>query len=42
RKRAVVDFDIHAEMWAQPLPMELFLRSQVDLTTGELSLDSRT
>jgi type VI secretion system protein ImpF len=42
RKRAVVDFDIHAEMWAQPLPIELFLRSQVDLTTGELSLDSRT
>ncbi len=41
RKRAVVDFDIHAELWAQPLPMELYLRSQVDLTTGELSLDSR-
>ena len=42
RKRAVVDFDIHAEMWAQPLPMELYLRSQVDLTTGELTLDNRT
>lgn len=42
RKRAVVDFDIHADMWAQPLPMELYLRSQVDLITGELSLDSRT
>ncbi|UTH47141.1 type VI secretion system baseplate subunit TssE [Loktanella salsilacus] len=41
RKRAVVDFDIHADMWAQPVPMELYLRSQVDLITGELSLDSR-
>ncbi len=41
RKRAVVDFDIRADMWAQPLPMELYLRSQVDLVTGELSLDSR-
>ncbi|TMM54130.1 type VI secretion system baseplate subunit TssE [Sulfitobacter sabulilitoris] len=41
KRQSVIDFDIHAEMWAQPLPMELYLRSQVDLTTGELSLDSR-
>ena len=37
---SVVDFDIRADMWAQPLPMELYLRSQVDLTTGHLSLES--
>lgn len=37
--RAVVTFDIAAEMWAQPLPMELYLRSQVDITTGELRLE---
>ncbi|MGB3246760.1 MAG: type VI secretion system baseplate subunit TssE [Sulfitobacter sp.] len=36
---SVVDFDIRADMWAQPLPMELYLRSQVDLTTGHLSLE---
>lgn len=42
RKRPVVDFDIQAELWAQPLPMELYLRSQIDLTTGALSLDKRT
>ncbi|MCF7699894.1 type VI secretion system baseplate subunit TssE [Loktanella sp. M215] len=42
RGRPVVDFDIHAELWAQPLPMELYLRSQIDLTTGALSLDKRT
>ena len=35
----VVTFDIAAEMWAQPLPLELYLRSQVDITTGELRLE---
>lgn len=35
----LVNFDIRADMWAQPLPMELYLRSQVDVTTGELQLE---
>ncbi len=35
----VVTYDIAAEMWAQPLPLELYLRSQVDVTTGELKLE---
>lgn len=35
----VVTFDIAADMWAQPLPMELYLRSEVDITTGELRLE---
>ena len=38
-RNAVVTFDIRADMWAQPLPMELYLRSQVDVTTGELALE---
>jgi len=38
---AIFDFDIHADMWAQPLPMELYLRSQVDVTTGHLTLERR-
>lgn len=37
RQTSIV-FDIIAEMWAQPLPMELYLRSEVDMTTGELHL----
>jgi type VI secretion system protein ImpF len=37
--QTIVTFDIAAEMWAQPLPMELYLRSQVDITTGELRLE---
>jgi type VI secretion system protein ImpF len=27
-------FDIEAELWAQPLPLRLFLRTAVDLETG--------
>jgi type VI secretion system protein ImpF len=37
--QSMVTFDIAAEMWAQPLPMELYLRSEVDVTTGELRLE---
>lgn len=36
---SVVSFDIRADMWAQPLPIELYLRSSVDVTTGELELE---
>lgn len=38
-RTSVVTFDIRADMWAQPMPMELYLRSQVDVTTGELQLE---
>lgn len=40
-RETIVSFDIRADMWAQPMPMELFLRSQVDITTGELTLERR-
>ena len=33
-----VSFDIRADMWAQPMPLELYLRSQVDVTTGQTQL----
>ena len=35
----VVSFDIRADMWAEPIPIELYLRSSVDMTTGEVSLE---
>jgi type VI secretion system protein ImpF len=35
----LINYDIVADMWAQPVPMELYLRSQVDLASGELSLE---
>lgn len=37
----MVVFDIHAEMWADPMPIELYLRSEVDFTTGELKLENQ-
>ena len=39
KRETVINFDIRADMWAQPMPIELFLRSEVDVTTGELSLE---
>ena len=39
--QSIVVFDIRADMWAQPMPMELYLRSEVDMTTGELSIERR-
>lgn len=36
-----ISLDIRADMWAQPLPLELYLRSQVDLTTGEVGVERR-
>ncbi|MEP4196403.1 MAG: type VI secretion system baseplate subunit TssE [Aliishimia sp.] len=38
-RTSVVTYDIRADMWAQPMPMELYLRSEVDVTTGELALE---
>ncbi|WP_375175986.1 type VI secretion system baseplate subunit TssE [Pseudooceanicola sp.] len=38
-RSTIVSFDIRADMWAQPMPMELYLRSEVDVTTGELALE---
>jgi type VI secretion system protein ImpF len=38
-RATIITFDIRADMWAQPLPLELYLRSQVDVTTGELKLE---
>jgi len=31
-------FDIEAELWAQPLPLRLFLRTEIDLETGSATV----
>lgn len=36
-----VALDIHADMWAQPMPLELYLRSTIDVSTGEVSVERR-
>jgi type VI secretion system protein ImpF len=38
-RTTVINFDIRADMWAEPIPVELYLRSSVDVTTGQLSLE---
>lgn len=39
KRETIVAFDIRADMWAEPVPLELFLRSEVDVTTGEISVE---
>jgi type VI secretion system protein ImpF len=34
----VLSFDIQGELWAQPLPLELYVRTDVDLETGGVSV----
>ncbi|MCF7749287.1 type VI secretion system baseplate subunit TssE [Bacillus subtilis subsp. subtilis] len=34
-RRSLV-FDIRSEMWAQPIPLNLYLKTEVDLETGRL------
>lgn len=34
----VVSFDIRAELWAEPVPLDLYLRTQLDVTTGEVTV----
>ena len=33
-----VSFDVQAELWAQPLPLRLFLRTAVDLEAGSVEV----
>jgi len=39
--RNAMFFDIEAELWAQPLPLRLFLRTAVDLETGAIEVIDR-
>ncbi len=39
RANTIINFDIRADMWAQPVPLELYIRSEVNVVTGELKLD---
>lgn len=39
--RNALTFEIQAQLWAQPLPLELFLRSEIDLETGNVRVSER-
>lgn len=38
-RSTIISFDIRADMWAEPIPLELYLRSSIDTTTGEIALE---
>jgi type VI secretion system protein ImpF len=33
-----ITFDIEGELWAQPLPLHLYLRTELDLETGNMAI----
>lgn len=35
---AVISFDIRGELWAEPVPVDLYLRTALDVTTGEVTV----
>jgi type VI secretion system protein ImpF len=39
--RTAISFDIEADLWAQPLPLHLYLKTELDLETGEVRLESK-
>ena len=39
KTKTIIAFDIRADMWAEPIPIELYLRSVVDVTTGQVQLE---
>ncbi|GIX12601.1 MAG: hypothetical protein KatS3mg118_0560 [Paracoccaceae bacterium] len=36
--RAVLAFDLRAEVWGQPLPLEIYMRTELDVDSGELTV----
>jgi type VI secretion system protein ImpF len=34
----VIEFEIRGFMWAQPVPLELLLRTQIDLEAGQVEV----
>jgi type VI secretion system protein ImpF len=39
--RMAINFDIEADLWAQPLPLHLYLKTELDLETGEITLENK-
>lgn len=39
--KTAIKFDIEADLWAQPLPLHLYLRTELDLETGEITLENK-
>ncbi|HEU0220660.1 MAG TPA: type VI secretion system baseplate subunit TssE, partial [Paracoccaceae bacterium] len=41
QSRAILAFDITGEVWAQPLPLEIYLRTELDVASGDMSIERR-
>lgn len=37
--QSAIVFEIAGQLWAQPMPTELFLKTEIDLETGEVEID---
>lgn len=42
QERNVVTFEIHGELWANPIPEHLFIKTKVDIETGQCLLGDAT
>jgi type VI secretion system protein ImpF len=40
--RNALTFEIQGDLWAQPAPERLYLRSELDLETGNVSINQTT
>jgi len=36
--KQAMTFDIEADLWAQPLPLHLYLRTEINTITGDVNL----
>ena len=34
----MIEFEIHGHLWAQPVPLEILLRTRMDLEAGEVEV----
>lgn len=39
--RMAISFDIEADLWAQPLPLHLYLKTELDLETGAITFENK-
>jgi len=37
--QSLITFDIRAELWASPVPVEMYLRTHLDMADGSISID---
>lgn len=41
KSRAILAFDIKGDVWAQPLPLEIYMRTELDVASGDMTIERR-